>query len=70
MAKKISLVLGDLGKPLGEAATRNGHTLSEEIRQRLAKSLRVKVPDVRVGNPTFGGEQSAQAARDRWKQNR
>ncbi len=65
MAKKISLVLGDLENPLGEAATKNGHTLSEEIRQRLAMSLGMPAPDLRAGNPAIG-QLSAEALRKRW----
>lgn len=64
--QKISLVLGPLSAPLAKAATANGHTLSEEIRQRLAISLGVEAPDVRVGNPEIGS-MSAAALRKRWK---
>lgn len=63
--KKISLVLGPLAKPLAAAATRNGQTLSEEIRQRLAKSLRMPAPKITHGNAAIGS-QSAEALRKRW----
>lgn len=42
----------DYLRPLLErAAKRNGITLSEEVRNRLAGSLGVEPPDMRVGNP-------------------
>ncbi len=51
--EKITVRLGSLRKSLQAACERSGRTPSEEVRQRLAKSLKVKAPKLVPGNPTF-----------------
>jgi hypothetical protein len=46
---KVTIVLGDLAEPLEKAAAKSGKKISQEIRDRLAASLKVKSPDMPVG---------------------
>lgn len=46
---KITINLGELRPPLDAAAEAAGRTLSDEIRRRLARSLRLPVPQMPVG---------------------
>ena len=64
MNDRITLRLGDLVGPLGEAATKSGRSVSEEIRDRLAKSLGVEAPAMPQG---FAAMPERKAARARKK---
>ena len=50
---RITLRLGPLAGPLAASAQAEGRSLSEEIRQRLAWTLEVEPPALKVGNPDF-----------------
>ena len=63
---KISLRLGTLAEPLQAAAEKSGRTVSEEIRVRLARSLKVPPPEMPEGNPN-AAEQLAKARKVRWQ---
>lgn len=65
----ITLRLGTLAEPLQQAAAKNGVTLSAEIRQRLARSLKVKAPDMQSGNPEIASL-SEKALKARWRKKR
>ncbi len=49
--EKLTFRLGSLRAALADACDKSGRTPSEEIRRRLAKSLRVEVPDLKIGRP-------------------
>lgn len=36
---KVNVFLGDIGKQLAKAAKKNNHSLGEEIRQRLKRTI-------------------------------
>lgn len=50
---------------LRKAAKKNNRTLSDEIRARLAESLKIKAPAMTRGNPNVA-EQAQAAAQARW----
>ena len=62
--QRITLRLGNLSEPLGDAATESGRSLSEEIRYRLAESLGVDPPEMPQG---FAAMDASTAARARQK---
>lgn len=57
--------LGDLAEPLHAAAAKSGRTLSEEIRSRLARSLKVPAPEMPAGNPNMA-QIARQGNQARW----
>lgn len=63
--KRITLRLGTLAESIYAAAARSGRSVSDEIRHRLAKSLKVPAPDIKHGDPSIGAK-SAQALKARW----
>lgn len=63
MNDRITLRLGTLAEPLAAAAATNERDLSSEIRQRLAESLGVPVPDMRQGFASLTPEQLANVAK-------
>jgi hypothetical protein len=67
MNDRITFRLGPLAGPMADYCKKHGVTPSEAIRQALAKMLRVKVPEMRPGNPDIG-EQAQAGADARWKQ--
>ena len=69
MKDHITLRLGALAAPLHAAAEKNGRNLSAEIRARLARSLRVRAPDMQPGNQADSDQAraaAAKAAKARW----
>lgn len=62
---RITLRLGTLAEAIYAAAAKSGRSVSDEIRYRLARSLRVAAPEMKPGNPSLGQE-SAKGLTARW----
>lgn len=69
MNDRITFRLGSLAGPLAAYCKKHGTTPSDAIRLAVAKMLRVKVPDMPMGNPAIA-EQAEAGAAARWKRRR
>lgn len=67
MSDRITFRLGPLAEPLAAYCKKNDTTPSDAIRLAVAKLLRVKAPEMPMGNPAIG-EQAEVGAAARWKQ--
>lgn len=62
-SRKVTFHLGSLQEPLEKACAESGRTLSDEIRLRLARSLKVPVPELPWGFATMTKAKLKKAAR-------
>jgi len=69
MNDRVSFRLGPLAGPLEAYCENHGTTPSEAIRLAVSRLLRVKAPEMPVGNPAIR-EQAQAGALARWKPKR